>query len=101
MESGYVAVSGDYERYFIAEDGTRYCHIIDPATGWPVQNGLMSVAVWTDSSVLGDILSTALFVMGEQEGLDYCEENGIAALFVTERGISCSSVMEPIFRKAA
>jgi thiamine biosynthesis lipoprotein len=98
IEFGFVAVSGDYERYFIS-DGSRYCHIIDPATGRPPQNGVMSVAVWTENAIKGDILSTALFVMGEQEGLRFCEENEIAALFVTERGISCSPAMERIFKK--
>ena len=38
----------------------------------------MSVAVWTENAIKGDILSTALFVMGEQEGLRFCEENEIA-----------------------
>lgn len=101
VESGFVAVSGDYERYFIAEDGTRYCHILDPATGWPARNGVICVAVWTENAVRGDILSTALFVMGESEGLRFCEENGIAALFMTESGISQSPEMEKIFRKAS
>lgn len=98
IDSGYVAVSGDYERYVIL-DGKRYCHIIDPDTGRPVDNGTMCVAVWTDDALKGDILSTALFVMGEKDGLRYCEENGIAALFVTEQGIACSRAMQGIFKE--
>ncbi len=99
IESGFVSVSGDYERYFIA-DGKRYCHIIDPATGWPVDNGMMSVAVWSENALEGDITSTALFVMGVQRGLQYCEQNGIAALFVTADGISCSAAMDRLFTPA-
>lgn len=99
IESGFVSVSGDYERYFIA-DGKRYCHIIDPATGWPVDNGVMSVAVWSENALEGDTTSTALFVMGERRGLKYCEQNGIAALFVTADGISCSAAMDRLFTPA-
>lgn len=97
--SGFVSVSGDYERYFMA-DGRRYCHIIDPATGWPADNGVMSVAVWSESALYGDIISTTLFVLGENRGLDYCERNGIAALFVTADGISCSAAMDRLFTPA-
>ena len=96
---GYVAVSGDYERYFI-ENGKRYCHIIDPATGWPVDNGVWSTAVYSENALYGDLLSTALFVLGLEAGLEYCEENGVAALFVTAGGVSCSTAMAGIFTPA-
>lgn len=70
-----VVTSGSYERSFTAEDGTVYGHIIDPATGYPVDNGLLSVTIIADEGRLCDSLSTALFVMGESRAIDFWHEN--------------------------
>lgn len=66
-----VITSGNYERYFIGEDGRRYGHIIDPATGYPVENDLASVTVIAEEGRLCDALSTALFVIGVDRAVDY------------------------------
>jgi len=58
--------SGDYERYFVKEN-VRYHHIINPATGKPAE-GLMETTVLAKSAADADILSTALFVLGEEKG---------------------------------
>ena len=67
---GIVATSGGYERYF-EEGGKRYIHILDPTTAKPVDNGTLSVTVFSQDGVLSDALSTALFVMGADKAAEY------------------------------
>jgi len=82
-----VATSGDYRNYFEA-DGQRFSHIIDPATGKPINHNLVSVTVIAPSSMIADGLSTTLMVMGVEQGMKFSVENDIAALFIykTEHG---------------
>ncbi|MBQ8387597.1 MAG: FAD:protein FMN transferase [Clostridia bacterium] len=63
LSSGYVSVSGDYER-FVTVDGKKYHHIIDPRTAYPGDNGVRAVAVICRNGARADALSTAFFLMG-------------------------------------
>lgn len=67
-----VITSGGYERFFVDEaTGTTYRHIIDPSTGYPAENGLSSVSIVTSDGMLGDGLSTALYIMGLEKAAEY------------------------------
>ncbi|MDD5561231.1 MAG: FAD:protein FMN transferase [Candidatus Omnitrophica bacterium] len=62
-----VSTSGDYEQFFF-KDGKRYCHIINPKSGYPVNSGITSVTIVADSALEADALSTAVFVLGKEKG---------------------------------
>ena len=64
-----VATSGDYLRHFLYE-GRRYGHILDPRSGYPVNNGILSVSVIAPHCTVAGILSTSVFVLGPKEGMD-------------------------------
>ncbi len=74
MGEGACVTSGNYERYFIGEDGQQYGHILDPASGSPVHNGLLSATVIAEQGREGDALSTALFVMGREKAESFWRE---------------------------
>lgn len=83
MDNAYsVATSGDYERYYIYEE-TRYHHIIDPVTGAPADNGVIGVSIVSNNGAMTDIFSTAIFVMGKEEGLIFAEDNNIQCVIIT------------------
>ena len=66
-----VITSGNYERFFTGDDGKKYWHIIDPADGYPADNGLVSTTIIGDSGLECDALSTAFFVAGRDQAVNY------------------------------
>ena len=79
-----VVTSGTYERYF-EEDGKLYHHILDPKTGMPCDNGVLSVTIISENSFTGDCLSTGCFVMGLEAGLELVNEmDGVYAIYIDE-----------------
>lgn len=79
-----IVTSGIYER-FIEQDGKKYHHILSPFTGYPYENGITGVTIISDSSIDGDALSTSIFAMGVEKGLEYINSmSDIEAIFITK-----------------
>jgi len=80
-----VVTSGIYERSFTAEDGKFYHHILDPRTGYPVENSLSAVSIISDLSVDGDGLSTTCFLLGIEQATALIESiPNTEAIFITK-----------------
>jgi thiamine biosynthesis lipoprotein len=78
-----VATSGNYERFFEI-DGRKYCHIMDPRTGRPVE-GMLSATVIADTAMAADALSTAVFVLGPEEGMRLIERlPGVEGMLIVQ-----------------
>ncbi len=85
LDGETVMTSGDYERFF-EHDGKRYQHVLDPRSGYPVQQTTSASVVHTDA-VLADAAATALLVAGAAEFDEICELLGLEeALIVTASG---------------
>ncbi|MGD9920045.1 MAG: FAD:protein FMN transferase [Pseudorhodoplanes sp.] len=76
-----VATSGDAQR-FIAVNGRKFSHTIDPRTGWPIPDNLASVTVLDRSCMRADALATALSVLGAERGYAFASARDIAARFL-------------------
>jgi thiamine biosynthesis lipoprotein len=80
-----VATSGDYQRFF-EEDGVRYHHLLDPATGEPAR-GARSATVLAPTCAVADAWATAVFVMGPERGIAALEaEPRLEGMIVTDDG---------------
>ena len=82
-----VITSGGYERFF-EEGGKTYHHIIDPKTGYPAEAGLLSVTIVCDDGTLADGLSTSVFVLGKEKGIELWRKNAdkFDMILLTEDG---------------
>ena len=84
LRDGAFATSGDYRNFFV-RDGVRYSHVLDPRTGRPVVNGVVSVSILAPDCTLADGLATAVMVMGADAGLALVERlEGVEGLVVVE-----------------
>ena len=79
-----MSTAGSYRNYF-ERDGIRYSHIIDPATGYPIEHRTVSVTVIARSAVITDAIDTGLMVMGAQKALEWANEHE-EAVYVIEVG---------------
>ena len=91
LHGGALATSGDYER-FIEVEGVRYCHILDPRTGWPAR-GLSSVTVITERCLVAGSLATSAMLRGGQGGA-WLERLGVRHIAIDDQG-RCSGT-EPL-----
>lgn len=83
VEDSAVITSGSYER-FMTKDGMEYSHIMDPETGSPAETDLLSVSIISDDGTFADVLSTAVFVLGYDEGVSLIEKAGVDAVLLTD-----------------
>ena len=90
LGESFVVTSGGYQRFFTADDGTVYQHILDPHTGAPAHSDLTSVTIVTTNGTLADAYSTALYVMGEAGAVDFWRarggDDGFEMVLITEDG---------------
>jgi len=83
LQDGGLATSGDYERFF-EHEGRRYCHILDPRTGWPAQ-GWRSISVVAPACLAAGAISTVAMLKGDG-ALDFLREQAVGFLAVDANG---------------
>lgn len=98
VKDGSVVTSGIYERY-LEVDGVIYHHILDPETGYPVENTISGVTVFTKNSTQGDALSTTLFLLGIDKGRELIDQlEDVEAVFIDkDRGVHLSKGLKNRF----
>ncbi len=80
-----IVTSGVYERYLETEDGGVYHHLLHPETGYPIENGLVSVSIITERSVDADALATVIYGLGLEKGLDFINNrDDVEGILITE-----------------
>lgn len=83
ISSGALATSGDYERY-IEVDGRRYCHVLDPRTGFPV-NAWRSVSVLAPLAIAAGSCTT-IAMLKQEQALSFLDNAGVAYLAIDSEG---------------
>jgi len=82
LAGGCVVTSGDYQRCFTDRQGIRRHHLLDPATGYPADSGLISVSIVADQATAADLVSTAVFIAGLERGLGFLQHARAEAILV-------------------
>jgi thiamine biosynthesis lipoprotein ApbE len=95
-----VVTSGIYERYF-EQDGKRWHHILDPRSGYPLDNELESVTIISDDSLDGDIWTTLIFGLGVEKAARRCVSARISRRFSSPKIATLSSHRSAAFVFAA
>jgi thiamine biosynthesis lipoprotein len=93
-----IVTSGVYERFFESE-GNHYHHLLSTTTGYPVENGLLSVTIVTERSIIADALSTVVFTLGYQRGKTLIDEipNTEAIFIFDDRSVRITRGLDRIF----
>jgi len=77
-----VSTSGNYRKFYV-EEGIKYSHTIDPKTGYPAKNRLLSTTIVADNCTIADGIATACMVMGKEKAIDFITSHpGFSAYFV-------------------
>jgi len=85
VEDMAVVTSGNYEKY-LTINGKRYCHIINPKTGWPV-TGLASTTIICRDAEIADALSTTVFILGLKDGMLLINHlEGVEGIIIEQNG---------------
>lgn len=91
-----VAVSGGYERFF-EQDGKKYIHIINPATGMPAESDIASVGAVDKDGAVADFYSTTLFIWGKEKAIEFMKNGGTAIVLDYENNLYVSESLRPSF----
>ncbi|MGK2889174.1 MAG: FAD:protein FMN transferase ApbE [Candidatus Malihini olakiniferum] len=92
---GYsTSTSGSYRNYF-EQDDKRYSHVINPATGQPINHTLVSATVIAKTALEADGWDTGLMVLGTEKALKVAEQNGLAVYLLTKTESEFEAVMTP------
>jgi len=92
-----VATSGDYRNYF-EEDGIRYSHTINPKTGLPITNHLVSVTVIDKSCMTADGIATGLDVLGPEKALEVANQHNIATYMIEKTADGYKEIISEAFK---
>ncbi len=100
LDQKAMATSGNYRNYFDYE-GERYSHTINPATGYPVTNNLVSATVIAGTCMDADAYATSLMVLGAEKGLDWINSLDDVECFMVEmdRGGNLTQIMSMGFKR--
>lgn len=86
LKNNAISTSANYERFF-SISGKRYGHLISPKTGYPIANSILSVSIISPSAKIADILSTAVFILGQHKGMELIEGmNDLEGIIITKAG---------------